>query len=204
MTSINDRLARAIRSSKPTQGLDKKVLFAAKGGHEYVLSETLPVEPLVSNTIQASTICRALTDKRNPLHYRGLRLQGFYIAGDLDLAFAHWTGELSLVNCKLDGRLILDHAKVVGRVKLNGSHADLVSTINAVIDGAFLMRDGFTSCNGFFGLGIRVSGSLNLRNSHIIGPESKPQRMAVELFRANLGDLSFTGQNSMVESTLQA
>jgi hypothetical protein len=179
ITAQNARISR----------LDRAVLQAAQNGGEVIAYETVPAEPTASNTVRASTIRDALIGKSGPMHYRGLRLKGFYIEGNLDLAFTNWAGELSLVNCRLPGDLSLDHAKITGQITLDGSHLRWISAQNAFIDGSFLMRDGFMSDEGFYGIGIRVSGSLNLRNSRIVGPQSISRRMAVELFRANLGDL---------------
>jgi hypothetical protein len=172
-----------------TLSLGNAVLSAARDGTELNLSDTVPDLPSRQNRVQAATIRDAIVGKRHPLHYRGLHLQGFFIEGDLDLSFARWSGELSLTRCRFTGAVVLDHAKVEGRIVLDGSHVRMVSAHNAAIDGAFLLRDGFTADEGFYGLGIRVSNALNLRGSHVIAPRSKPTRMAVELFRANLGDL---------------
>lgn len=169
--------------------LEQAVRRAAATGDELVISTELPNIATPSNTVSAAVIRAALSGADKPLHYRGLRIRGCHIEGDLDLSYLHWKGELRLESCRFSGDLILDYARLVGKIDLDGSHVRRVSAVNAVIDGSFMMRDGFKAEEGIYGIGLRVTGSLNCRRSHVTAPKEIHTRMAVELFGARLGDL---------------
>jgi hypothetical protein len=167
--------------------LERQLLVSARDGAELVVNGNVP-----SDVIRGHVVRDALAGVFAPLHQRGLRARGLRIDGDLDLSHLRWEGELSLIECHISGGMILDYARPVGKICMDRSHVQSLSATGAVIEGSLLLRDGFTVDDGIYALGIRVSDSFNMRRARIVGPVAKPTRQAVELFRANLGDLFLT------------
>jgi hypothetical protein len=77
---------------------------------------------------------------------------------------------------------------VRGRVSLTGSSVRRLDVSNASIDGPLLFVGGEASA-GLFGLGVTVTGALNLGGTTLVAPSDKPNQCALELFRAKVGDL---------------
>lgn len=117
-----------------------------------------------------------------------ISLHGLLITGDIDLSYREWRGQLDLSYCRIMGSLVLSHAAIRGRVCLDSVVVRELNATYAVIDGPLLFRSGYCS-KGLFGLAMNVSGSLNLRETVLWAPYEKPNRCAVELYRAHVGDL---------------
>ncbi|WP_313676820.1 hypothetical protein [Mycolicibacterium sp.] len=184
------------------KSLVDQVFDAARKGVALEIASERPNLSLEGNTVPASIIHDALAGEVIPLHRRGLTLRGLFIAGDVDLSYLQWHGQLSLLNCRIDGEIVLDHSKPMGEVRFDGSCTKRVSARSAAIDGNFFMRDGFCSKEGIYAIGLRVSNSFSLRRSQICGPEDMSTRMAIEIFRGNFGDVFF--QNSDIRGGVYA
>jgi hypothetical protein len=118
-----------------------------------------------------------------------ISIRGIAFSGDVDLAYFDWRGELDLTYCRIEGRLKLSHAGIGGTVKLDKTHiSGSVDARYAVVDGAFLFRNSVCK-QGLYGLAMHVRGSLNLTGTEIWAPSDHPNRCAIELFRATLGDV---------------
>lgn len=153
------------------------------------IATTRPIAPCPNNLIPAVLLQDLLVAKKQQLGRGRLRLRGFYIDGDLDLSFINWRGELALIDCYLNGSLILDHARVTGEISFDGTRVERFRARSAVIDGSLSMSDGFSAEHGVYAIGITVKNSLSMRHCRIVGPKDVYNRMAVELFRADVGDL---------------
>lgn len=117
-----------------------------------------------------------------------VRIHGVVIMGDVDLGFREWRGELDLSHCRVNGTIRLEHAVVEGQVVLDHCVVRQIDATYAQIVGPLLFRNAHCA-EGLYALAARISGSLNLRESEIWAPEDKPNRCAIELFRARLGDV---------------
>ena len=201
---------RLFRGDKPrwahsrSATLRRQVLDAARTGIPLSLSSDRPEKSTPAITIPASIIHDILSNKYDPLHFRGLRLEGLFIEGDLDLSFLNWNGELALISCHMTGSVVLDHARVVGRVVLDGSRVKSLRALNAAIEGSLLIRNGFRADEGFYGIGIRVSGSLNMSDGHLTAPKRSPQDGRLSYFEPSLAICLCRAANSKAESMRQA
>ncbi len=185
--------ARQLLWPRHPPSLSDRVIRAGLTGTELELAEGRPAAPSAANRIPGGLIHDVLAGKHGTLHHRGLRLKGLYIDGSIDLSFLHWHGALALEACTISGDLVLDHCRPTTVITLDGSHARWISARNAAIDGTIFLRDGFRSDRGFYGLGMSVSGSLCMQNSIFHGPEDNVAQLAINLFRAHIGDLHLYG-----------
>ncbi|WP_157110604.1 hypothetical protein [Nocardia anaemiae] len=198
MTDMAQQLLNRWRSPS----LRQQVIQAALTGTELVASQQRPTEPESSNQIDGELIYEALSGKYGPLHHRGLLLTGLYVKGDLDLSRLAWTGELALQQCHIEGDIDLAGARPVGDVNLEGSWLQTLNIRSAVIDGNLIMRGGFHAKRGIYGIGATITAAFNLRDGSVSAPEEKAGTMAIEIFRAKIGDMFL--QNSMVDGGMYA
>lgn len=152
-------------------------------------------EPDVSFPVIPGTVLRDLIrGAYGPLKERRIKVNGVTFTGDVDLAYCDWRGELDLTYCVIQGTLELSHARIGGTVKIDKMHVGEVDARYAVIDGAFLFRNARCAW-GFYGLATTIHGSLNMRGTEIWAPWNHPNRCAIELFRAQVGDVFLTRSN---------
>ncbi|MGN2638783.1 hypothetical protein ACTD5D_21965 [Nocardia takedensis] len=173
-------------------GLEDRVVNSALNGTELVISEIRPDAPNDRNRIPGELVHQILSGAFGSMSHRGLRLQGFYIDGSIDLSYMKWSGQLALKHCHISGDLSLERARVTGEVQLNGTWVDWVNVRHATIDGSLALQDGFRSASGLYAIGVKISGGLYLQNSTFIGPKEITYRTAIELFRSTVGDLFLT------------
>jgi hypothetical protein len=157
--------------------------------------KTLPAEDeqalVVPGTLIRDLVLGALGQLAEP----EIHVHGVVIAGDVDLAYCEWRGELDLSHCRLDGVLNISHTAIHGRVCLDGAHLSELRATYAHIEGPLYFRRGHSD-GGVYALGARITGSLNLGRTRLWAPEERPNRCALELFRAHLGDL-FLGRSEL-------
>jgi hypothetical protein len=161
---------------------------AVLAGQSYAGRATRPEAGEATFVVPGSVVRDLVLGRYGALPRPVVRLTGVRIVGDIDLSYCEWRGNLTLLRCRIEGSVDLAHAHVRGRVSLSGSSVRRLDVSNASIEGPLLFLGG-KATDGLFGLGLTVSGALNLGRAEIVAPVSKPNRCAVELFRAKLGDL---------------
>ena len=133
--------------------------------------ERRPESPADDNSVRADFL-RFLAlggDARHPVHERGVRLQGAYIDGDINLDYAKGVLPISLTLCEVDGRFSAFNAGLAELV-LNGSRLSGVILEDAEIDGSVLLRDrchveGETRLTG-----ARIKGDLDCTAAQLSNP----------------------------------
>jgi hypothetical protein len=168
------------------------VVAAILAGETYTGREARPRRDEAEFVVPGSVVRDLVLGRHGQLPSPVVRLTGVVIEGDIDLSYCEWRGNLTLLRCRVNGAVNLAHAHVRGRVSLTESIVKRIDVSNASIDGPLLFKRGYAR-DGFFGLGLTVSGSLNLSGSVLVAPHNKPNQCAVELFRAKLGDLFLGG-----------
>jgi hypothetical protein len=163
------------------------VVSAVRSGNAFG-AETLPAADESMQVIPGRLVQELMDGAHGKLAKPIVSLHGLLIAGDVDLSYREWCGQLDLSYCRITGSLMLSHASIRGRVCLDGTVMQELNVTYAVIEGPLLFRNGYCS-KGLFGLAMNVSGSLNLRETVLWAPYEKPNRCALELYRAHIGDL---------------
>lgn len=162
-------------------------------GREYRGRDAVPAAGEAVHVISGDEVRELLLERQDSASRPIVRLKGVRITGDLDLAYTRWRGHLSLLDCRIDGDVRLTDAEVFGRISLSGSRLRLLDISGIRLDGALLFRRGGLATQGLLGVGATVSGALNLGDSTFVVPLKKPKRWAIDLFRANLGDVFLAG-----------
>jgi hypothetical protein len=182
-------LARTRRPPNRLTSVEQRIVEAACSGTEMRFGDQLPTASQVETSIPGESIVNAI--RAAGKEFRGLRLFGAIISGDIDLSYAELRGSLSIVNCRVSGDVSLEHCHVQGAVSFEGSHVQRFQAGSAFIEGVLRLNKGFTVANGVRAIGLRVTGSMSLANSHITAPINNSALMAVEMYRAQIGDLFF-------------
>jgi hypothetical protein len=178
------------RSSSRLSPFSSNVVSTVLSGKAFGTAR-LPRADETAQVISARLVRELMVGVHGELAEPIIALHGLLIDGDVDLSYCEWRGQLDLSYCRITGSLRIAHAIIRGRVCLDGAALSELDTNYAVIDGPFLFRRGYCS-KGLFGLAMKVSGSLNLRETELWAPAEKPNRCAVELYRARLGDVFLT------------
>ncbi len=169
--------------------LRRNILSAIQRGALFSTGDHRPKTPELDILIQGAFIAELLEEATNLSSRPQIRLQGFVIDGDIDLALVDWRGRLELRDCLVQGDLILHHSNFRGVVNFGGSMVNAVDARYANIDGALALNHAFKSWQGIRALGIKVSGGLSLVGCELGAPEDLPDVAALDIYRASLGDL---------------
>lgn len=166
------------------------VVDAVVSGRQWMGTE-LPALGAQVHVLPGWLLRRLITGHYGDLAEPRICINGVTIDGDIDLSYCNWTGELDLSYCHIRGSLVMPHATLKGRIKLLGAIVGQVDVSYSTINGLFEFQEGWCY-EGFYGLGMQVTGSLNLRGTTIWAPYDKPNRCAVEMYRSHLGDVFLT------------
>lgn len=167
--------------------LETRVVRAALNGEVLDHGQEGPqTQPL-----RGALVREILSGAHGALHWRGLRLQGLVIHGNVDLSYCEWRGRLELKGCRISGDVNLDYATVIGAVVLDRSRVRGIEASHCDLTGSFQMRRALVT-RGFRGVGMEITGALNLDRSTFVAPSARLNRPAVELYRSRLDDLYMT------------
>jgi hypothetical protein len=186
--SVREKLVQPFAGMR-LKPLARRIIEAAELGEDLLISDTRPSRGVSTNCVSGQFLHDLLTGRMGKLHFRGICLTGLYIDGDIDLSFLEWRGQIALRRCHIHGSLILKRARVTGEVDLEGTHLERLYIQNALIDGNLRMREGFHAAQGIYAIGVTITGTFSLRESSVAAPANITTRMAIELYRAKIGDM---------------
>lgn len=185
---LNRAMRDFLTRSRSTR-LQDRVVRAAQTGAELVVSDIRPDSANNENQIAGELIYEILSGTHGAIHHRGIRLRGVYVEGDINLYHLQWNGPLHLIRCTIAGDIVLDYARPTASIILDDCTAKYVTARNAVINGSVFIRRSALTESGFNGGNLTVKGALNMTGSHFCGVHQKSSTMAVNLYRAQIGDL---------------
>ncbi|MEV6277069.1 hypothetical protein [Nocardia sp. NPDC051832] len=188
MSSILGVLREAARVKRTSQ-LRRRVIEAGTTGLVFKIAGTRPQMANSDNSIDGQLISEILAGRFGQLHRYGLRLQGLCIRGDIDLSNLTWKGALHLKDCYIQGDINMNYAHVTGEVTFDRSSIGYVSARYARIEGTFNIRRAELFEGGFGGAGMVVTGGLNMHHSVFTALPEEKSSYAVRLYRAKVGDL---------------
>jgi hypothetical protein len=171
----------------PLRPAEEKLLSAALAGKPCVLAATRPDAPSESNKVRPDFL-RFLAlggEEKQGVHESGLRVQGAYIDGAINLTGATEVAPLWIEDCTIEGEFSFSDAetKVVSldRTAVSGIRGDGV-----MVDGSLLLRE--TVIDGSLQLfGAEITGTLSCTGCKIEGKPWKAQRLAADLETVTIG-----------------
>jgi hypothetical protein len=171
----------------PLGPAEEKLLGAALAGKPCVLGATRPDAPSEVNQIRAGFL-RFLAlggENRNTVHESGLRVQGAYIDGAVDLSGATGMAPLWIEDCTIQGEFSFRDAETKA-VSLDRTAVAGIRGEGVMVDGSLLLRE--TIIEGSLQLfGAEITGTLSCTGCQIEGRPWKAQRLAADLETITIG-----------------
>ncbi|CAM3159851.1 membrane-associated oxidoreductase [Pseudomonas floridensis] len=164
---------RSLTDFKNLYAAEKTLLECCRSGAVAKISPTKPDVATEANRVRAYFL-RFLAlggDESAPVHERGIRLEGAYVEGYLNLSSARVPVPLTLRNCVVEKRIMLTDAD------LAHTFAAVNSTINGLdasrvrIAGLMTLKDTVSSSRINID-GAHVQGQINCSGAHFNGEES--------------------------------
>ena len=171
----------------PLKPAEQKLLAVASTGKQCSFGHKRPEAPAEDNQLRADFV-RFLAlgrDAAAAVHEGGLKIQGAYIEGSVNLDGTTKVRPLWIVDCTISGEFSFadTETKVVSldRTAVSSIRGDGVK-----IDGSLLLRD--TLIDGSLQLfGAEIMGSLSCTGGRIEGRRWRSQRLAADLITVTVG-----------------
>jgi len=176
-----------LQDFEPLKPAERKLLNAAVDGKTCSFAGARPKAATEANEVRADFL-RFLAlggDADAKVHESGLRVQGAYIGGAVNLDGARKVGPLWIQDCFIDGEFSFSDAdtKVVS---LDGTAVASIRGDGVMIDGGLLLRRARVAAGvQLFGAGI--TGSLSCSGCRIGGRPWRGQRLAMDLATVAIG-----------------
>jgi hypothetical protein len=194
MLSPRRAFGRAWEDFEPVTEPERRLAEAARAGDLCKFGEIAPETSETANTIRAEFL-RFLAlggDDRAPLHERGVRLQGAFIAGELDLEGAELPFYIRLGHCRFSAQIILRGAR--GRtINLQASRLSGLIGERLKLDGGLLLTN--VQVDGPIRLvGARIASDLECKGARFENPDDD----ALNCSRAKIGGGLFFGETTSI------
>jgi hypothetical protein len=171
----------------PLRPAEEKLLGAALSGKPSILASARPVAPGEAHTIRPGFL-RFLAlggEDRKAVHESGLRVQGAYIDGAVNLNGATKLAPLWIEDCTIEGEFSFSDAETKV-VSLDGTAVSGIRGDGVMVDGSLLLRG--TVIDGSLQLfGAEITGTLSCTGCKIEGKPWKAQRLAADLETVTIG-----------------
>lgn len=144
MTPARKPKGRTFAEFEPLRPAEKTLLDACWQGEVAHIADSCPEAEHENNTVRAAFL-RFLAlggDGQAPVHERGVRLQGAWITGTLDLISASVPSDLGMVHCQFSETPFFTGTNIAGTLNFTGSQLP-----------------------GFIGQGMTVNGNLICNNA---------------------------------------
>lgn len=184
MTSLQD--------FAPLKPAEQKLLAVASAGKQCAFGRTRPETPTGDNLIRADFV-RFLAlgrDAAADVHEGGLKIQGAYIDGTVNLDGATKVRPLWIVDCTITGACSFREAET-NLVSLDRTVCSSIEGNSAKISGSLLLR-GTVIAESLQLYRAEIAGALSCLGCRIEGKRWRSQRLAADLTSATIGgDVEF-------------
>lgn len=155
----NEQYPRTIQDLGTLTPAEKTVLDSCGNGDTAQISDTRPTQMTAQNRVRAGLIRYMMLGgcDTHPSHERGVRIEGAWIDGEINLDFCDVGGGLLLHKCRLSNTLRISNA-TMAMLDLSGSLTTSIIAISTTFRGSVYFARNFES-----------NGELVLAASHIGG-----------------------------------
>ncbi len=177
----------SLQEFQPLKRGEEKLLAAAAIGKQCSFGASRPEVPTQDNEVRANFL-RFLAlggEQRKSVHESGLRIQGAYIDGAINLDGATKVRPLWIQNSTITGEFSFSDAETKV-VSLDGTAVSSIRGDGVMIDGSLLLRR--TIIDGSLQLfGAEITGTLTCTGCRIEGRRWRSQRLAADLATVTVG-----------------
>ncbi len=171
----------------PLKPAERTLLAVASTGKQCSFGSSRPDAPSDDNQLRADFV-RFLAlgrDPAAPVHEGGLKIQGAYIDGSLNLDGARKVRPLWIVDSVISGEFSFADAETKV-VSLDRTAVSSIQGDGVMIDGSLLLRGAII--DGSLQLfGAEIMGALSCSGCRIEGQRWRSQRLAADLITATIG-----------------
>ncbi len=171
----------------PLKPAEQRLLDVALTGKQCAFARSRPDAPTEANEVRADFL-RFLAlggENRSALSESGLRVQGAYIDGAINLDGATKVRPLWLQDCTISGEFSFSDAETKV-VSLDGTAVSTIRGDGVRVDGSLLLRR--TAVEGSLQLfGAEITGTLSCTGCTIYGRNWRSQRVAADLATITIG-----------------
>ena len=142
---------------------ERQLLEAWQKGEDCVLGRFRPDAETKDNRIRAEFL-RFLSlggEAGNPVHEKGISLQGAWITEQLDLNACRVPVNWAVTHSHFQMAILMQDAEFCVSMSLTGSHILGLSADRAVIKGSIFLSDGFSAQGAIRLLGAQIGGDLS-------------------------------------------
>jgi len=132
---------------------------------------------------------------------RGVWGRGFRVDGELELAPCDIPFPILLIGCAIPGGISLQSAHT-RLLALPGCRTGHIGADGMRVDGALLLREGFTAEGGISLVGATVSGQVNLSGARLMASSQRPRSLSADGLRVDGGLLLREGLVAVGEISL--
>lgn len=152
---------------------ERTLLQACRIGEVAVISEQRPEQATDENTVRAGFLRFLLLggDHSTPVHECGVRLNGAWVTGVLDLENTATASAIHCADCTFTEPLILRRSSLRGGLFLMGSTVPGIRGDGLVTTGDVLLRDGFQAAGKVRLLSAQIGGNLDCDTGLFDGKE---------------------------------
>jgi sRNA-binding regulator protein Hfq len=164
---------RTLAEFQPLQPAEKLLLGACADGLLAEIGQDRPTERTDDNAVRAEFL-RFLVlggDDDAPVHEQGVRLQGAWVEGVLNLSNALIPFGLSCLKCYFEQPLESMGSRFQGLVSLSGSYLPGWWADRANLNGSVFLRDGFKASGEVRLLGAQIEGNVDCSKAEFEGKE---------------------------------
>ncbi len=168
MPQTSKPFGRSLEHFLPLLPAEEVLIEACSTGNFSNSNSPRPETPEQGKYIRAELLRFLLLggDETVAIHEKGVRLDGAWIEGGLDLVGCSVRRSLLLQNCTLHGQLALRDAKVRG-IRLHNAKVDGISGDRLQCDGDISLREGFTATGEIRLTGARIGGDLSISGASL-------------------------------------
>ncbi len=162
----NEQYPRRIQDLGPLSAAEKIVLETCGNGDAAKIGDTLPSEMTDTTRVRAGLIRYMMLGgcDTHPSHERGVRIEGAWIDGEINLDFCKSALRLRLDGCAIPNGLTCGLAELI-ELSLKRCSVSEIFAQSATIKGNVFLSEGFQSNGKVDFLGATIGGQLNLASA---------------------------------------
>ena len=177
---------RSLSDFEPLMTAERTLLQACRIGEIAEISEQRPVQATEENTVRAGFLRFLLLggDHSTSLHEQGVRLQGAWVEGELNVENTATVSAIACIACTFTEPLILRRSTLLGGLFLMGSEEPGIRGDGLVTTGDVYLRNDFKATGEVRLLGAQIGGNLECHKGQFNGNGAAPSSLTAPWSKA--------------------
>lgn len=201
--STNGIKGRSLQDFAPLSAAEQQLLACCSSGQLARVSNTRPQVPYPMRVIRAAFLRFLILggDRNTAIHERGIRVQGAYISGHLDLRNSKASTSFELRLCTFEQPLNLNEAEITGAIRLSGCRVPKLLANRCVIHSDLRLTNTWLE-HGLAAWNASIQGNLILRKVKSDGSLSLPGTQISGMFHCFKSSLLAANEPALILNNL--